>query len=84
MPHFICKQDTIRNSLHGAGEKKEKKFTTEPGIVDFQDRVSLCSPGCLETHCVDQAHRDLSVSASQGLGLKVSTWLTADSGGDRG
>jgi hypothetical protein len=47
----------------------------------FQDRFSLCSPGCLETHFVDQAGlklRDLPASASRVLGLKVcatTTWL---------
>jgi hypothetical protein len=42
----------------------------------FQDRVSLCSPGCPGTHSVDQAGlelRNLSASASQGLGLKACT-----------
>jgi hypothetical protein len=40
----------------------------------FQDRVSLCSPGCPGTHSVDQAGlklRNLPASASQVLGLKV-------------
>jgi hypothetical protein len=40
----------------------------------FQDRVSLCSPGCPGTHSVDQADLELKnppVSASQVLGLKV-------------
>jgi hypothetical protein len=40
----------------------------------FQDRVSLCSPGCPETHSVDQAGlklRNLPASASQVLGLKA-------------
>jgi hypothetical protein len=40
----------------------------------FQDRVSLCSPGCPGTHSVDQAAlelRNLPASASQVLGLKV-------------
>jgi hypothetical protein len=35
----------------------------------FQDRVSLCSPGCPGTHSVDQAGlelRNLPASASQG------------------
>jgi hypothetical protein len=42
--------------------------------VDFQDRVSLYSPGCPETHFVDQAGLELRnppASASQVLGLKV-------------
>ena len=37
----------------------------------FQDRVSLCSPGCSGTHSVDQAGldlRNLPASASQVLG----------------
>jgi hypothetical protein len=40
----------------------------------FQDRVSLCSPGCPGTHFVDQAGLELRnppVSASPVLGLKV-------------
>jgi hypothetical protein len=47
----------------------------------FQDRVSLCSPGCPGTHFVDQAGlklRNLPASASQVLGLKACTtiaWL---------
>ena len=39
----------------------------------FQDRVSLCGPGCPGTRSVDQAAlelRDLPASASQVLGLK--------------
>jgi len=40
----------------------------------FRDRVSLYSPGCPETHFVDQAGLELRnppISASQVLGLKV-------------
>jgi hypothetical protein len=40
----------------------------------FQDRVSLCSPGCPGTHSVDQAGLELRnppASASRVLGLKV-------------
>jgi Na+/melibiose symporter-like transporter len=40
----------------------------------FQDRVSLCSPGCPETHSVDQAGLELRnppASDSQVLGLKA-------------
>jgi hypothetical protein len=43
------------------------------GLFVFPDRVSLCSPGCLGTHSVDQAGlqlRNLPASASQVLGLK--------------
>jgi hypothetical protein len=43
-------------------------------ILVFQDRVSLCSPGCPGTHSVDQAGlelRNMPASASQVLGLKV-------------
>jgi hypothetical protein len=39
-----------------------------------RDRVSLCSPGCPETHSVDQAGLELRnplASASQVLGLKA-------------
>jgi hypothetical protein len=45
-------------------------------VLVFQDRVSLCSPGCPGTHCVDQAGlelRNLPASASQVLGLKACT-----------
>jgi hypothetical protein len=40
----------------------------------FQDKVSLCSPGCPGTHTVDQAGLELRnppASASQVLGLKA-------------
>jgi hypothetical protein len=40
----------------------------------FQDRVSLCSPGCPGTHSVEQAgleHRNPPASASRVLGLKA-------------
>jgi hypothetical protein len=42
----------------------------------FQDRVSLCSPGCPGTHFVEQAGLELRnppASAAQVLGLKVCT-----------
>jgi hypothetical protein len=45
------------------------------GLV-FPDRISLCSPGCLASHSVDQAGlelRNLPASASQVLGLKACT-----------
>jgi hypothetical protein len=54
----------------------------------FRDRVSLCGPGCLGAHSVDQAGlklRNPPASASQVLGLKAcattaqpstSSWLT--------
>jgi hypothetical protein len=44
----------------------------------FQDRVSLYSPGCPETHCVDQAVlelRNLPASASRVLGLKACAFM---------
>jgi hypothetical protein len=37
---------------------------------DFQDRVSLCGPGCPGTHSVDQAGLELRV-----LGSKAYAWL---------
>ena len=43
-------------------------------LSHFQDRVSLCSPGCLGTHTVDQAGLelgDLSLSASSELEFKI-------------
>jgi hypothetical protein len=43
-------------------------------VLVFQDRVSLCSPGCLGTHSVNQVGpklRNLPASASQVLGLKA-------------
>jgi hypothetical protein len=42
----------------------------------FQDRVSLCSPGCPGAHFVDQAGlevRNLPAFASRVLGLKACT-----------
>jgi hypothetical protein len=42
----------------------------------FWDRVSLCNPGCLGTHSVDQAGlklRNLPASASRVLGSKACT-----------
>jgi hypothetical protein len=49
----------------------------------FQDRVSLCSPGCPGTHLVDQAGLELRnppASASQVLGLKA--WATTSGNND--
>ena len=46
----------------------------------FQDRVSLCSPGCSGTHSIDQAGlelRDLPASASRVLGLKACATSSA-------
>jgi hypothetical protein len=43
-------------------------------LLVFRDRVSLCSPGCPETHSVDQAGLELRnpfASASRVLGLKA-------------
>jgi hypothetical protein len=43
-------------------------------VLFFQDRVSLCSPGCPGTHLVDQADLELRnppASASRVLGLKA-------------
>jgi hypothetical protein len=43
-------------------------------LLFFLDRVSLCSPGCPETHFVDQAVlklRNPPASASRMLGLKA-------------
>ena len=45
-------------------------------FVFFKTGFFLCSPGCPGTHSVDQAGlklRDLPVSASQVLGLKMCT-----------
>jgi hypothetical protein len=45
----------------------------------FQDRVSLCSPGCSETHFVDPAGlelRDPPAFAFQVLGLKACATTT--------
>jgi hypothetical protein len=43
----------------------------------FQDRVSLCSPGCPGTHFVDQTGLELRnppASASPVLGLKATIY----------
>jgi hypothetical protein len=45
-------------------------------ILVFQDKAFLCSPGCPETHSVDQAGLELRnppASASRVLGLKACT-----------
>jgi hypothetical protein len=52
-------------------------------FVFFQDRVSLCSPGCPVTHFVDQAGLELrnppaSASASQVLGSKACDTTPGD------
>jgi hypothetical protein len=47
----------------------------------FQDRVSLCSPGCPGTHSVDQAGLELrnpSASASEVLRLKECTTMPSE------
>ena len=47
-------------------------------LLIFQDRVSLCSPGCPGTHSVDQAGlklRNPPASASRVLGLKACTFF---------
>jgi hypothetical protein len=57
-------------------EGKEKHLFCFVLFFVFQDRVSLCSPGCPGTHSVDQAGlelRYLPASASQVLGLKACT-----------
>lgn len=51
-----------------------KYFYSGDGGRGVPDRVSLCSPACPGTHCIDQASlkfRDLPVSVSQVLGLKA-------------
>ena len=37
----------------------EHRTFTRPSFWFFQDRVSLCSPGCPGTHAVDQDHLKL-------------------------
>jgi hypothetical protein len=53
-------------------------FKTGSLFVALDDRVSLCSPGCPETHSIDQDGLKLrnlpaSASASQVLRLKACT-----------
>jgi hypothetical protein len=57
---------------------------TEPSpqsrLLVFQDRVSLCGPGCSGTHSVDQAGlklRNPPASASRVLGLKACATMTS-------
>jgi hypothetical protein len=48
-------------------------------VLLFQDRVSLCSPGCPGTHSVDQAGLELRnppAPASRELGLKACATTT--------
>jgi hypothetical protein len=62
------------------GERREKmqkrSFLSFFLFLFFQDRVSLCSPGCPGTHSVDQGGFELRnppASTSQVLGLKACT-----------
>jgi hypothetical protein len=70
----------VENSLVTAHKKNWNLFQYFFFLVwfgFFQDRVSLCSPGCPGTHSVDQAGlrlRNLPASASRVLGLKA--WAT--------
>jgi hypothetical protein len=60
--------------LSGLGSTALCFFVCLFWFLVFQDRVSLCSPGCPGTHSVDQAGlelRNLPVSASRVLGLKA-------------
>jgi hypothetical protein len=62
-------------------KNKKKTFLLLFLFFVFQDRVSLCSPGCPGTHSVDQAGLELRnppASAFQVLGLKAcatTAWL---------
>jgi hypothetical protein len=50
-------------------------------VLFFQDRVSLCSPGCPGTHSVDQAGLELRnppAFASRVLGLKACATTPGD------
>jgi hypothetical protein len=54
--------------------EKEKGFVCLLACFVFGDRVSLCSPGCLGTHSIDQGgfeFRNPPASASRVLGLKT-------------
>jgi hypothetical protein len=64
-------------------EEQLLPLTTEPSlqtfVVVFQDRVSLCSPGCLGTQSVVQDGlelRELPASSARTLGLKACTTRT--------
>jgi hypothetical protein len=60
--------------LSNSSLRTTKNFIFNGSEFFFQDRVSLCSPGCPGTHFVDQAVLELRnppASASQVLGLKA-------------
>jgi hypothetical protein len=48
-----------------------------PIVFDFQDRVSLCSPGCPETRSVDQAGRELKEPPASASWVLVLSWVLA-------
>jgi hypothetical protein len=76
-----------RDSIPRPFQKQQVLLTPQPTfhanrfcflffLMVFQDRVSLCSPGCPGAHSVDQAGlelRNLPASASRVLGLKACT-----------
>jgi hypothetical protein len=74
MQAYMCARIYIHTNIHAC--MHTHTYTYAYMYLVFTDRVSLCSPGCLGTHFVDQAVlelRDLTASASQVLGLKVGT-----------
>jgi hypothetical protein len=69
-----CFQGAFQPAYWVLGLRIEKCLLFFFFYLVFQDRVSLCSPGCFGTHSVDQAGLELRnppVSASQVLELKA-------------
>jgi hypothetical protein len=64
----------VHSHKHQQCEGLDTIFCLFGWFLVFRDRVSLCSPGCLGTHSVDQAGLELRnppASASQMLGIKA-------------
>jgi hypothetical protein len=65
---LVCPGPAASNTLDELvpkGGRGQPSGKLTPSLKVFQDKVSLCSPGCPDTHSVEQIrHRDLPASAS--------------------
>jgi hypothetical protein len=71
---YICTHTHTHTHTHTKDSFDYDFFSFGFWFLVFQDRVSLCSPGCPRTHSVDQAGlklRNPPASASRVLGLKA-------------
>jgi hypothetical protein len=73
-PRIHCEWKEEAHCLRPRQKERLGEGECSPPSFFFQDRVSLCSPGCPGTHFVDQAGLELRnppASASRVLGLKA-------------